>query len=155
MRASESDTAPEASMLLAGADCTEEWFVSTELNKWISPTIVLPVQAVEVSDLSDSFRAPFPSCVLSENIVSPQMPSFSRVVRYGEDGEHEELVVARALIVISELSEAFKSTTATSATAILFDAPATGVLCLVFLLVKLASLTFEQYKLDITSRIMK
>jgi hypothetical protein len=34
------------------------------------------------------------------------------------------------------------------------DAPATGVLWLVFLLVKLAALTFEQYKLDISSRIM-
>ena len=82
------------------------------------------------------------------------MPEFSRVERYAEGGEHGELVVARALIVITELSEAFKSTF-TSVTAILFDAPATGVLWLVFLHVKLAALTFEQYKLDISSRIMK
>ena len=88
-------------------------------------------------------------------MVSPQMPEFSRVVRYAEGGEHGELVVARALIVITELSEAFKSTSATSARAILLDAPVTGVLWLVFLLVKLAALTFEQYKLDISSRIMK
>jgi hypothetical protein len=43
MRAAESDTALEASMLIAGADCTDEGFASTDLNKWIAPPIVIPV----------------------------------------------------------------------------------------------------------------
>jgi hypothetical protein len=43
IRAAESDTAPEASMLIAGPDCTDEGFISTDLNKWIAPPTVIPV----------------------------------------------------------------------------------------------------------------
>ena len=129
---------PDAEMATGGAVCPEVGLVTTKLNVYVVPAVIVsPVCTVSVK--LPELHAPLDCVVPSENIVSPSSPASTSVT--GLDAA----APVSPEIVTTELSAAFKSMSLTSVTVIVFDLPAAGVLCPIARVVKLGSTTSKAF----------
>jgi hypothetical protein len=134
---------PEASMLITGANCGDEGFVTANANVKVVPddrvvyTLKVNVPGVHI---------PVPCVAPSQNMVSPSSPLSMRVRGL------EATAFESPVIVTTEPFVATKSASVTIVTVILFDCPARGLLWPILFVVKDAARTVKHQKLDINSR---
>ena len=127
---------PDAAMFTVGAVCAEAGLVATKLNVYEVPAVtVSPVwtASVKVPELN----APLDCVPPTENKVSPLFPPVTL----------PRVTVADATapvspeMVISELSDAFKSMSLATVTVMVLGLPAAGVLCPIALVVNVGTTT--------------